>query len=314
MSQFSSGYYLQAYDPSTSTHAAVHHQLPKMYQNPNAILTSPSSSSSSLWPSNSHAALQQTSMSYLSNSSHQVPNNSMWQQLPQPSNNIPHANGFGMFGNNTMLPLQQEQYHVPQINDASVHQTSLKVSGTNSRFGINSSFNSNLNANFRNTLGGSFLSGSSSNQIPMTQPLPMSSLPINALGSLRGVSPFSAANIGNSTNANTPMSSFPIDASGSLRGVSPFFTADIGNSISTNANTTRAEEPNSIYGSTMGNQISMAQPLPMSSLPIDASSSLRGVSAFGAADVGGTNVNTIRGSEEAELNDIFGSLQDYLMD
>ncbi|MCI17114.1 hypothetical protein A2U01_0038261, partial [Trifolium medium] len=193
-----------------------------MYQNPNAILTS-----SSLWPNNSLAAIQQSSMPYLCNSSQQVPNNLMWQQLPPPSNNIPHANSFGMFVNNTILPLQQEHH---------VHQTSMPVSENSSasvnqlncgRFGINSSFNSNLNADFRNTLGGSFSLGSSSHPIPMTQPVPMSSLPIDASGSLRGVSPFCAADIGNSTNGNTPMSSLPIDASGSLRGVSPFFTTDI---------------------------------------------------------------------------------------
>ncbi|MCH87363.1 hypothetical protein A2U01_0008231 [Trifolium medium] len=146
----------------------------------------------------------------------------------------------------------------------------------------------------------------------MTQPVPMSSLPIDASGSLRGVSPFCAADIGNSTNGNTPMSSLPIDASGSLRGVSPFFTTDIGNS--TDANTTRVvDEPNSIYGSTKDHQIPMAQPLPMSSLPIDASGSLRGVSPFCAADVGDTTANTTRASEEAELDDIFGSLQDFLL-
>ncbi|MCH86082.1 hypothetical protein A2U01_0006936 [Trifolium medium] len=206
----------------------------------------------------------------------------------------------------------------------------------------------------------------------MTQPVPMSSLPIDASGSLRGVSPFCAADIGNSTNGNTPMSSLPIDASGSLRGVSPFFTTDIGNSTDANAiNTIRVDEPNSIYGSTKDHQIPMTQPLPMSSLPIDASgslrgvspffaanignstngnttrvveepnsiygstkdhqipmtqqplsmsslpidalSSLRGVSPFCAADVGDTNANTTRASEEAELNDIFGSLQDFLL-
>ncbi|CAJ2676047.1 unnamed protein product [Trifolium pratense] len=137
---------------------------------------------------------------------------------------------------------------------------------------------------------------------------PMSSLPIDALGSLRGVSPFCAADVGNSTNANTPMSSLPIDASSSLRGVSPFFAAAIGNS--TNANTTRVvEEPNSIHGSTKDHQIPMAQPLPMSSLPIDASSSLR--AAVGGDD--DTNANTTRASEEAELTDIFGSLEDFLL-
>jgi hypothetical protein len=68
MSQYFSGYYFPPYDPSTSsTHAALYHQVPKKYQNPNAIFTS--SSSSSLWPNNSHAALQQSSMPYLFNSS-----------------------------------------------------------------------------------------------------------------------------------------------------------------------------------------------------------------------------------------------------
>ncbi|PNX71534.1 hypothetical protein L195_g020514 [Trifolium pratense] len=323
-------HYFQAYDPSTSTHAVVHNQVPKMYQNPNAILTS--SSSSSLWPNNSLAALQQSSMPYLCNSSQQVPNNLMWQQLPPPSNNISHANGFGMFVNNTVLPLQQTSMPVSENSSASVNQLNC------GRFGINSLFNSNLNADFRKTLGGSFSLGSSSHQIPMTQPVPMSSLhasgslrgvlpfgaadignstnantpmsslPIDALGSLRGVSPFCAADVGNSTNANTPMSSLPIDASSSLRGVSPFFAAAIGNS--TNANTTRVvEEPNSIHGSTKDHQIPMAQPLPMSSLPIDASSSLR--AAVGGDD--DTNANTTRASEEAELTDIFGSLEDFLL-
>jgi hypothetical protein len=135
----------------------------------------------------------------------------------------------------------------------------------------------------------------------------MSSLPIDASGSMLGVSPFYATDIGNSTNANTPMSSLLIDASGSLGGVSPFCAAD------TNANTTKVDEPNSIYGSTMDHQIPTTQPVPMSSLPIDdALESLSGVSPFSAADIGDTNANTTREFEEAELDAIYGSLPDFI--
>ncbi|KAK2385556.1 two-component response regulator ARR14 [Trifolium repens] len=304
MSQYFSGYYFQPYDPSTSsTHAALYHQVPKMYQNPNVIFTS-SSSSSPLWPNNSHAALQQSSMPYLFNSSQS--NNLMLQQLPSASNNIAHGNGFGMFVNNTL--------HLEQEHD--VHQTNMTISGTNfgvenslafvnqlngSRFGINSSYNSSLNAGLRSTLGGSFSLGSSSHEIPRTQPVLMPSLPIDASGSLRGVSPFCAADIGTSTNANASMSLLPIDASGSLCGVSPFCAADIGNS--TNANTPMSsplpiDASGSLSGvspfcaADFGNSNTNAN-APMSLLPIDASGSLRGVLTFCAADIGNsTNANT----------------------
>ncbi|WJX54382.1 hypothetical protein P8452_40271 [Trifolium repens] len=254
-SQYFSGYYFQPYDPSTSsTHAALYHQVPKMYQNPNAIFTS-SSSSSPLWPNNSHAALQQSSMPYLFNSSQS--NNLMLQQLPS----SPLLNG--------------------------------------SRFGINSSYNSGLNAGLRSTLGGSFSLGSSSHEIPRTQPVLMPSLPIDASGSVRGVSPFCAADIGTSTNANAPMSLLPIDASGSLCGVSPFCAADIGNS--TNANTPMSSPlpidasgslsgVSSFCAADFGNSNTNAN-TPMSSLSIDASGSLRGVSTFCAADIGNSNTN-----------------------
>jgi hypothetical protein len=224
----------------------------------------------------------------------------MLQQLPSASNNIAHGNGFGMFVNNTL--------HLEQEHD--VHQTNMTISGTNfgvenslasvnqlngSRFGINSSYNSSLNAGLRSTLGGSFSLGSSSHEIPRTQPVLMPSLPIDASGSLRGVSPFCAADIGNNTNANTPMSSpLSIDVSGSLRGVSPFCAADIGNS--TNANTPMSSPlPIDASGSLLGVSPFCAADFgnsntnantPMSSLPIDASGSLRGVSPFCAADIG----------------------------
>jgi hypothetical protein len=82
---------------------------------------------------------------------------------------------------NSTLPLQLEllKYindsfnNVHQSSPANINQQNCGGFGTNSI--INSSFINTLNAHFQNTQGKSFFLDWNSHQIPMTQPLPMSS-------------------------------------------------------------------------------------------------------------------------------------------